>query len=140
MALIRKKTPQECKIGDMVKFTTISPTDNVVYVGRIVSVGDYAAAKAYADVAAMHQGMLQTNPDLANVEDMFFLIVELPDKRRLPFAYDRLNSELSWFENNELVEIDKTTDYFLRLHVDDQQSLQHALALLRENGFLCSIW
>ena len=132
-----RKLPIECNIGDVVQFRVISLVDNVSYQGRIVGICDYHTARAYTDIAAVHQEMLQANTNLIEPTLMRYLIIECNDSIRRAFGFDPQGE--SWFHNNELLIIEHSQMYYIKLYNTTSANASLALKLLKDNGYVCKL-
>ena len=139
MPNLEQHNPRSVKIGDIIKFQTVDPNDTVLYSGTVVAVTDYLSARAYADVAATHQAMLQgnslLNPDISLYR---FIIVECYDGIRRPFAYEIDGTE-SWFKYNtvEIIEVGK--NWRVKLFNASSEDAAMAVRILREQGYVCKL-
>ena len=139
MANLNQQNPSQAKIGDRIKYKLVDPTDTTVYVGRVVAMCDYNAAKPYADVVAAHQAMLTGNQSLSSDISTFrFLIVECYDGVRRPIGYTPgEDKNQSWCESFEIIE----EGGIFNIQLFDASSTDAALAIrvLREQGLSCKL-
>ena len=137
--------PFLAKIGDYVKYTLKNLNDTTMYSGKVVAICDYEAAKAYADVLALHQAMLTgdaiVNSDsISTVQDVTcyqFLIVECYDGVRRPVGFCTDNQSSKWTNEFYIIEPGQTiTISLFNVSISDAKL---ALQILTEQGFSCSI-
>ena len=120
-----------CKVGDVIKFRVINPHDLNVYQGTVFAVCNYPVARQYGDVVAIHQTMLQANSELAEVTQQKFLIVELNDTTRRPFAFEWIDTGVEY--------LDQEGNYCLFLYNVSAEQAAMALNLIKEQDISCKI-
>ena len=119
-------------VGEHIRFRTISPHDTTIYTGQVISIGNYAVAKIFGDVAAIHQDMLQQNPELVDVSLLKYLIVECHDKKRRPFA-------IEWIQDGKVSIVETGNTKLIRIYNTSPTNIKQIIALLRQNDITCSI-
>lgn len=132
----------QCGLGDMIRFKTISTTDINVYSGRVIGIVDFERARTYGDVAATHLQMVQSAsisnyPDLVDVTQQKFLVVELSNGDVTPYAFEWLMSRNGILREIERIEVGYT--YTIRLYNVSSDEAGRALNLLKQNGFVCKL-
>lgn len=138
MANLSQISPNLVTIGNTIKFTVKDLNDTTVYSGKVVSICDYESARAYADVAAIHQGMLSADATLDDVSNLRFLIVECYDGIRRPFGFE-VNSKGSWFTGNTVELIDEGSNYQIKLYNATANDATLAIRVLRSHGLTCKL-
>ena len=120
-----------CKAGDIIKFRVINPHDLNVYQGTVLAVCSYPVARQYGDVVAIHQTMLQANAELTEVTQQKFLIVELNDTTRRPFAFEWIDMGVEY--------LDQESNYCLFLYNVTAEQAAMVLNLVKEQDISCKI-
>lgn len=135
-------TPDRVKVGDIIQFKTISLKDVNNYNGRVVGTCDFERARIYGGVAETHLEMAQgasilNYPELQDVTQQNFLVVELYDGTTRALAYEWLQSLHNDYGNVELIEAGK--NYQIRLYNVSADQATLALSTLRNAGFVCKL-
>ena len=139
MANLTQISPSMVSIGNTIKFTVKDLNDNTVYSGKVVSICDYESARSYADVAAIHQGMLAADATLDDVSLLRFLIVECYDGIRRPFGFEVKANGGSWFTGNAVELIDEGKSYQIKLYNVTADDASLAIRVLRNHGITCKL-
>lgn len=131
-AIISEKTVSSVSVGERIQFRTISPHDTTVYVGDVICIGNYDVAKVFGDVSALHQDMLQQDPNLPDDTLLNYLIVECHDKKRRPFAFN-------WIQEGKVGIVSLGITKLIRVYNTSADDVKQIMALLRQNDITCSL-
>ena len=136
-------SPNSVKVGDQIKFTTISIKDTTVYSGKVIGIGDFATARVYGDVASAHlvmeQGMSQIDSSvtLIDVTKQTFLIVKCYDGVVRPFAFEWLKDDMGNY--GKVTVIEPGAIYAIKLYDASASDASSALNVLRAKGYVCKL-
>ena len=100
----------EILIGSMVRFRTISPHDNVVWVGRLDARCTYDIARTIYDVDPMYMDVKRVNTSMEAKESLTYLVFTIAENGQVPTK--RVFAEV-WLDpaTVELVEENSYVDF-----------------------------
>jgi len=131
-----KKAPSACSIGDMIKFKLISEFDVTNYSGKIKAITDFDRARPYGDIASLHSSMVSgasfIQKELIDCRLDTYFIVLCHDGQIRPIGFQWIKDDLV-----EIISEDRTYD--LRLFNISPEKAAQALAILRNNDFICKL-
>lgn len=135
MSETTKKHPSQCLVGDVIKFTIISPYDTQTYQGPIKGILDYERARPY-NLSNTRSGVVKgaalIQKELLEPKDETYLLIQCQDDTLRAIGYQ-------WF-TDELVEIiTYVGNYDIRLFNVTAEQAAQALDLLRNQEYLCKI-
>jgi hypothetical protein len=139
-----KKKPEECSIGDTIKFRVISPFDENVYSGTIQAICDYDRARPYGDLAATHAAMVQgattMGKELDDCRLDTFFVIKLVYNQGNKLSGDNLMAVgFQWIMDGLVELVSESRTYDVRLfNVSPEQAAQ-AVAILRNSDFVCKL-
>lgn len=133
---------EQCKLGDTIRFKTISNVDVNVYSGKVIGIVDFERARTYGDVAATHLQMeqgasLNGKEELIDVTQQKFLIVSCSSGEVIPFGFEWLQSTDN--EQGVVERIAVGYTYTIRLYNVSSAEAATAMNLLRQNGYVCKL-
>ena len=138
-------TAEEVKLGDVIRFKTISLRDTNTYSGTVIGIVDFERARTYGDVTATHLEMDQgasmsdqlKENGLDDVTLQNFLIVNVSNGEITPFAFQWLKTVSGEYGQVEVIEVGST--YTIRLYNVNTEEASNALNLLKSSGFVCKL-
>lgn len=79
-----------------IRFRTLSPHDNVLWVGKIVAICDYNVARKFQDIDTYYQDVLKVVPSMGARESLTYLILLVSENGAVAtervFALDWINA------------------------------------------------
>lgn len=139
--------------GSVIKFKTHSVYDLNQWDGTVVAICDYNTATLFTDIVAYQQG-IDTNPDAPEgikisattpLAARNYIVVECRDGKRRAFAVSPVVTDTStgataagWIDLTTLSTSD-TNDVAVMLYGVSDSQLNYAIALLKNNGYICNV-
>lgn len=64
-------------VGDVIRFKTVSPYDNVVWTGKVTAICDYDVARQFDDVDSYYQDIKRAGYSIAAKESLKYFILKI---------------------------------------------------------------
>lgn len=126
----------DIKIGDVIRFTSLSNSDDNIYYGKVISKCSYDLAKTYGDLTAMFNNVgLYIDNSGVNIEDLHYILVKLidlndGDKFIIPFA-------IEWIHTITLVETENKT--LVMVYEAGENDQTKIITALKDAGYIAKI-
>lgn len=129
----------DIRIGQVVRFRTISPHDNVVWNGRIVSICDYDTARQMADVDPMYKDVKTVLPTMDIREELTYIALMVQEDSEVENSKVRRVFALDWIDKStfEFISVNSYVDY--RVFNVSSDRVQDILDLLLAHGYNAQI-
>ena len=128
--------PNLLRVGDVIRFKTVNPHDNIYHTGKIRAVCDYDTAKLFDDVDTYYQEVLRYVPTLGDKQILTYLALYISENQTSGstkvFAIEVIDKVTL-----ELVEENTYTDF--RVYDIDESKAKDVLDAIRTLGYTCNI-
>lgn len=133
MAIIQ---PSELKIGDTIRFRSMSPHDNVLWYGKISSICDYKIAKNFDDVDQYYQDVQREMRNLKAKESLSYILLEVMENQAIQtvraFATE-------WIDLTTLERVMENTYVDIRVYDIEAEKITDIMRMLKANGYIADV-
>lgn len=128
------ENPSDLKVGETIRFKTLSPHDNVLWTGKISSLCDYDVAKTFQDVDTYYWDVKKVNPELGTKEALHYFLLKVLENELQ--ATTRVFA-LEWIDPSTLERIMENTYKDVRIYDIDSSKVEDILNLIKSHGYTC---
>lgn len=116
------------KLGDTIRFKTLSAHDNVVWTGDVVSTCNYEIARRMYDVDAYYSEMKRSVPSLTSKESLTYFIIEVTQSNNSSVL---VAIAKEWIDQSTLEKVNENTYTDIRLYNIDANKVKDILSYIK---------
>lgn len=118
----------DVKLGDTIRFKTLSTHDNVVWTGEVVSTCNYEIARQMYDVDAYYSEMKRSVSSLTSKESLTYFIIKVTqsDNSSVLVAIAK-----EWIDQSTLEKVNENTYTDIRLYNIDASKAKDILSYIK---------
>ena len=120
------------KKDQTVRFRTLSPHDNVLWVGKIVAICDYDVARKFQDIDTYYQDVLKVKSSMDTKESLTYLILRVSENKTT--ATDRVFA-LDWIDAATLEVVMENTYVDIRVYDINATKAEDVMAAISAMGY-----
>ncbi len=122
------------EIGQTILFKSISDYDNVTRRCIIEGFANYSLAKKYEDILPYYQEVKKTNPSIAPIEKLSFMILKIYENNT---PTNEIIFAKEWIEPSSLQILVENKYVDIRVYEIDSNIAKTVMDILKSNGYLC---
>ena len=119
-----------------IRFRTLSPHDNVLWVGKIVAICDYNVARKFQDIDTYYQDVLKVVPSMGARESLTYLILLVSENGAV--ATERVFA-LDWISAATIEVVMENTYVDIRVYDINQSKAEDVMAAISAMGYVSKV-
>lgn len=130
-------TTDQIQINDIIRFKTLSPHDNVLWSGEVLSLCDYEVASLFGtDIVAYYQDVSKYVEDLPSKESLNYFVLKVASSEAIS---ERRVFALEWIDISTLERVDEYTYTDFRVYDISDDKLADVKGVINSLGYVVDI-
>lgn len=130
-------TTDQIQINDIIRFKTLSPHDNVLWSGEVLSLCDYEVASLFGqDIVAYYQDISKYVSDLPSKESLNYFVLKVAKTDAIS---ERHVFALEWIDISTLERIDEHTYTDFRVYDISSDKIADVKGAINSLGYVVDI-
>lgn len=126
--------PSTVKLGDTVRFNTISPHDTVKWAGVVKAICDYNVARLFEDIDTYYYDVKKSSQELGAKESLKYLVLDV-DENGTGVTTTRVFA-VEWINLSTFEIISENTYVDLRIYDIPESKVSDIVRLIQSAGYI----